>query len=171
DSKATVGSCAAESLTWVLPAFSWPRTSAWTLLFTAWKALLASAFLEIAVPARYATPVPVPRMKCLSSSAPTGKPVRANPRATRRPRAWSDASVALSQALAACAVVSWLPFGATGWFPATVKEAPAAFGECPAECVAERAEAVADAGGSAPGDDREQPGSATATHSDAAEMT
>jgi hypothetical protein len=52
DSKATVGSCAADSLTWVRPALSWLRISAWTSWSTAWKALLAWAFLEIGDPAR-----------------------------------------------------------------------------------------------------------------------
>src|SRR5438477_12841758 len=109
-------------------------------------------------------------MKCVRSSAPTEKPVRANPRATRRPRAWSDASWAQSHpAPGACAFVSWLPLGATGWFPATVKENAAARGELTAECVAERA--GAGAGGSAADDDAEQPGSTTAAHRDAAAMT
>ena len=52
DSNATAGSCAAESRTRVLPAFSWPRIAFCTSAFSARKASLASTCFAIGDPAR-----------------------------------------------------------------------------------------------------------------------
>src|SRR5215467_14115661 len=115
DSNATVGSCAPESRTRVLPAFSWLRIASWTSLFTVRKALLDSAFAEIGDPARKLTSVPFPLRKCVRRSADMGKPAKANPSATFIPSALSAANLAVSHpAAGGGACVSWLPLGGTG---------------------------------------------------------